>query len=56
MGNSQRDHFIDMVLDRFIFKKRSTLSPSFTFIPKMAVGLSKTWVGFYCEEVGKYDF
>jgi len=33
--------FIDMVVDRFIFKKnnQSTLSPCFTFIPKADVGV-----------------
>jgi len=39
-----------MAVDTFIFKDRQiTLFPGFTFIPKAAMGLSKTGDSFYCE-------
>jgi len=47
--SSRRDLFIDMVVDMFIFKNNEiTLSPCFTFIPKIGVGLRKTGVSFHC--------
>jgi len=50
MESSQRDLFIDMVVDRFIFKNNQiTLSPSFTFI-SFDVESPKTGVRFYCEK------
>jgi len=40
-----------MVVDRFIFKNNQiTLSPCFTFIPKIRTGLPKTGFSFYCAE------
>ena len=45
MESSPRDSFIDMVVDRFIFKSNQiTLSPCFTFIPKTGVGLHETGI------------
>jgi len=42
MESSQRDLFIDMVVDRFIFKNNQiTVYPCFIFIPK-------TELSFYC--------
>jgi len=52
MESSQRDLFIDMVFDRFIFVVTKLRSPHFTFIPKTDTGLSKTGVGFHCEGSG----
>jgi len=49
MESSRRDLFIDMVVDRFIFKNNQiTLSPCFTFTPKTRTGLPETGVSFYC--------
>ena len=49
MQSSRQDLFIDMAVDRFIFKNnRVTLCPCFTFIPK--TGLRKAAVSFYCVE------
>jgi len=49
MESSRRDLFIDMIVDRFIFKNNQfTLCPCLTFIPKTGVGLSKIGVSFYC--------
>jgi len=43
MESSRRDFFIDMVVDRIIFKKNKiTLSPRYAFAPKRGVGLPKT--------------
>jgi len=40
MESSRRDLFIDMVVDRFIFKNNQiTLSPCFAFIPRTGVRL-----------------
>jgi len=50
MESSRRDLFIDVVVDRFIFKtKQITLSPCFTSMAKTGVELPKTWIRFYCE-------
>jgi len=51
MESSRRDLFIDMVVDKFIFKgnQRVTLPPCFTFTPKAGEGLPKTGAKFYCE-------
>jgi len=50
MENSQRDLFIDMVVERFIFKNNLImLSLCFTFTPKTGVELPKTGVSFYVE-------
>jgi len=47
MESSRQDLFIDMVVERFIFKNdQTTLSPCSTFIPKTGVGLPKTGVSF----------
>jgi len=47
MESSLRDLFIDMVVDRFIFKNdRLALFSCFT-LPKTGVGLPKTGVSFY---------
>ena len=49
MESSQRDLFIDMIVDRLIFKNNIITLPScFTFIPKTGVELPKTGVSFYC--------
>jgi len=50
MGSSRRDFFIDVFVDRFIFKNnRIVLSPCYTFVSKTGVGgLRKTVVSFYC--------
>jgi len=43
MESSQRDLFIDVVVDRFIFKNNyNTLLPWFTFIHKTGLGLPET--------------
>jgi len=56
MESSRRDHFIDMVVDRFICKSNQiTLSPCSTFIPKTGVGLAKTGISFYRENLDKND-
>jgi len=48
MESSRRDLFINMVVDRFIFKNNQmTLSPCFTFIPKTGMGLPKSGISFY---------
>jgi len=48
MESSQRGLFIDVVVERFIFKNNQfTLFPSFTFIPNTGVELPKTGVTFY---------
>jgi len=49
MESSQRDIFIYVIVDWFIFKNnQSTLSLCFTCEPKTGVGLPKTGVSFYC--------
>jgi len=54
MDSSRRDLFLDMVVDRFIFKNNEiSLYPYSTpktevELPKTVVGLSKTEVTFYC--------
>jgi len=48
MESSRRELFIDMVVDRFVFKNnRITLSPCLTFISKIDRGQTKTGVSFY---------
>jgi len=48
MESSRRDLFIDMVVRKFTLKNNQiTLSPCFTFIPKIRVGL--IGVSFYCN-------
>jgi len=50
MEGSQRDLFIDKIIDRFIFNNSEiTLSPCFNFLPKTGGGLIKTGVRFYCD-------
>ena len=50
MESSRRDLFIDIVVDRFIFKNSQiTLFPCSAFIPTTGDRLPKTGVGFYCE-------
>jgi len=47
MESSQRDLFIDIVVDRFIFKNNQRkLFPRFTPVAKKGVGLPKTGVSF----------
>ena len=42
MESSQRVHFIEMIVDRFILKNNQiTLFPCFTFIPKTGEGLKQ---------------
>jgi len=49
MESSRRDLFIDMAVDRFIFKNNQiTLYPCSTFMTKIGVGLPKPGVRFYC--------
>ena len=48
MESSRRDLFIDMVVDRSIFKSNQiTLSPCFTFVTGIGIGLPKTGISFY---------
>jgi len=48
MESSRQDLFIDMVVDRFIFKNNQiTVSPSLTSIPETGEGLPKTEGSFY---------
>jgi len=50
MESSQRDLFIDLVVNRFIFKdSQITLSPCFAFIPE---GLPKTGDSFLLCKLG----
>jgi len=54
MESSQRDLFIDMVIDRFTLQNNKiTLSLCFTFISKTGVGLPKTGASFYCVTNGE---
>ena len=47
--SSGRDLFIDMVVQKFIFKNNLIkLLSRFTFIPKTGIGVSKTGLMFYC--------
>jgi len=49
MESPRRDLFIDMLVDKFIFKNNKiALSPCFTFIYKISVGIPKIGVSFYC--------
>jgi len=48
METSQGDLFINMVVDRFIFKNNQSTLSCFTFIPRTSVGLPKTGVSFCC--------
>jgi len=48
MESSGRDLFIDIVVDRLIFKSNHyDALPRFTFIPTKDVGLPKTGLNFY---------
>jgi len=50
MESYRRDLFIDMVVDRSIFKNNQiTLHPCLTLIPKTGEALLKTGVSFYSE-------
>ena len=47
MESSRRDLLIDMVVKEFTFNNNQiTLSPCFTFTPKIGVGLPKPKIGF----------
>jgi len=49
MESSQRDLFLDMVFDRFIFENSQiTLSSCFTVITETGAGLPTTGVSFHC--------
>jgi len=49
MKSSRQDLVINMAFDRYIFKgSQITLFLWFTFIPKTAMGLTKTGDSFYC--------
>lgn len=54
MMTSQRDVFVDMVVDRVIFKNNQiTLSPCSTVKPTTGLGLSKAGVSFYWADFAK---